>query len=87
LSIGEITFNYNKFKENWLKEYIIECLKLEGISCIKNYISSKDAYLRITNRRNYLIFWKIGLFDRCKRKKDMFLEVLKERGPTFLFNS
>jgi hypothetical protein len=73
--ISEITFCYNYKTEGWLKDYIVRCLKLEGIDQI-NLNSPGD--IRVTNWRNYLKFWQMELLDRCKRKKKKFVEVVRQ---------
>ncbi len=72
--ISEVTFCYDANKETWLRDYIIDCLKLEDVT----KFHSIPGYIRITGWENYIKFWKIGLLDRCSRKKNKFLKVIKQ---------
>lgn len=53
-----------------------KALSLEGISFEQSYKKSTIVTV-ISNWRNYLKCWQIGLFDRCERKKKSFLEVAR----------
>lgn len=73
--ISEISFCYDMKKEVWLRDYIIDCLKLEGIN---KFSLSKDGDIRITNWKNYVKFWEMKLFDRCLRKGKRFLNIVRQ---------
>lgn len=94
--ISEITFNYNPINEMWLRDYLLECLKLEKVKNIAVREYGTTAYLSISNWGNYLKLWSMKLFDRSERKKNKFLEVvanmkvyvdLKDTFRKNLFNS
>jgi len=76
--ISEISFCYDGKKEIWLRDFIIDCLRLEGI---KNFNITEDGtrgLIRITNWNNYVKFWSIRILDRCLRKKNKFLNVIRQ---------
>lgn len=78
LNLVQINFNYNPKTEIWLRNYILKCLNLEEIENI-NYIENEtEGYITVYNWKNYLKFWKIKLFDRNKRKKSKFLNIIKD---------
>jgi hypothetical protein len=80
--VSEITFCYNYKKEQWLRDYIIECLKMEGIE----NSNSTSGYIRVTCWENYLKFWNMKLFDLCIRKKNKFLKVVNQMLVYFDLN-
>lgn len=73
--ISEITFCYNYPKELWLRNYLVECLKKEGITKINE---NRKGFIRITGWNNYFKLWKMGIFNCCKRKKEKFLSTIKQ---------
>lgn len=73
--ISEMTFCYNYKNEQWLREYLIKCLKLESITKINE---NREGFIRITGWDNYFKLWKIRIFDCCKRKKNKFLSTIKQ---------
>lgn len=82
--VSEVSFCYDMKKEVWLRDYIIECLKLEGIN---KFSFSNDGDIRITNWKNYIKFWEMNLFDRCERKKNKFISVIMQMFIYFDLNS
>lgn len=77
--ISEISFCFDAKKELWLRDYIIECLKLEGIKRF-NLI---PGYIRITGWDNYIKFWSMSLFDLCERKGNKFSNVVRQSHVHF----
>jgi hypothetical protein len=73
--ISEITFCFNYKKELWLKNYLIDCLKLEGINKIN---TNRPGFIRITGWNNYFKLWKMKIFDCCQRKKNKFLLTIRQ---------
>jgi plasmid maintenance system antidote protein VapI len=73
--ISEITFCFNYKKELWLKNYLISCLKLEGMSKIN---TNRPGFIRITGWDNYFKLWQMRIFDCCQRKKNKFLFTLRQ---------
>ncbi len=45
-----------------------------------------DCVLRVTLWRDFVKLWKIRLFDRCLRKKSLFLDVIKSFNFYFELN-
>lgn len=78
--ISEITFCFNYKKEQWLKDYLKECLRLEGI---KNINENREGFIRTTSWNNYIKFWEMRLLDRCERKKEKFIRVIKQMSVRF----
>ena len=80
--ISEMTFCYNYKTEKWLRDYIIECLKIEGIK----HFNLIQGYIRITGWENYLRFWEMRLLDLCARKKNRFLRTINQMFLYFKLN-
>lgn len=73
--IVSVGFAYNPKKEVWLRDFCLECLKLEGInSKINIRHEQNNGQIIITNWENYYKLWKMSLFNGCERKKRKFLE-------------
>jgi len=62
--IVNVDFNYNPAKEKWLRDFLMDCLELEGLKDISYKEYFHKAYVQIANWYNYHILWKIRLFDR-----------------------
>lgn len=78
-SVSSISFSYNKIKENWLRDFCMGCLKLEGIN--SRYEESKiklGGKIVICNWCNFKKMWEIGIFDRCERKKKLFVSLVRK---------
>jgi len=73
-----VTFSYNPLNERWLRDFLIECLKMEGLRNIDYKEYWHKCYVQVANWYNYLILWKIRLFDRCERKKNKFLKAVRD---------
>ena len=73
--INAITFSLSK-KEEDIVDLIQRSLSKEGIACRKVCRKSTIETV-ISNWNNYLKCWNIGLFDRCERKKEKFLSVVR----------
>ncbi len=80
--VSEVTFCYDAKKEVWLRDFIIECLELEGI----NRYNQIPGYIRITGWDNYIKFWNMRLFDLCERKKNKLLGIIKQSNVHFRIN-
>ncbi len=77
--LAHVGFAYNPKKEEWLRDFCIECLNLEGItSKIRIRQHEHGGWIIITNWENYYRLWKLGVFDGCERKKEKFLKILNE---------
>ncbi|MBU3896703.1 MAG: hypothetical protein KJ697_02095 [Nanoarchaeota archaeon] len=77
--LNYIGFAYNPLKEHSLRNYCIECLNLENIESKYKERTGNRAEIIITKWSNYSKLWKVGLFDRCDRKKNIFDEILYTR--------
>ncbi len=77
--IQYVIFAYHKTKEIWLRDYIINLLKLSGINYIKiRELQDKEtAYIRISFWKNFEKIWKMNLFSRSIRKTNTFMNSLK----------
>ncbi len=73
--INQIEFTLS-IKEIELFDLLLKALTLEEIR-FKVIRNAEHNYVQavIQNWQNYLKCWKIGLFDRCERKKKAFLDV------------
>lgn len=78
--IEGIGFYYDIRKEQWLKNYILDCLELEGFINLKIFENKEnnEGLIKITNWSNYVKCWEIKLFDRCLRKKKTFSDILSK---------
>lgn len=79
IQINYLNFAYHKTNEIWLRDFIIGCLKAEGIDCIKIKESKnkQTACIRVGLWKNFVTCWKINLFERCMRKKELFLHIIR----------
>jgi len=75
--LSSISFSYNSQKEKWLRNFCIDCLKNEGISTTCSDVDNKGKIV-ICNWNNYQTLWNIDLFDRCNRKKNSFIKLIKK---------
>lgn len=77
--ISHIIFAYHKTKEIWLRDFIIECMSLEGISkfTVRRLKGKETACIRITLWEYIVKFWEMNLFDLCQRKKNVFLNAIE----------
>ena len=76
--ITQITFSI-ALKEEYLRKLICKALKLEKIiyKIDKNH-KDNSLNIRISNWKHYFIFWKIKIFEICKRKKRSFEKITKK---------
>ncbi|MDI6806451.1 MAG: hypothetical protein QMD14_01390 [Candidatus Aenigmarchaeota archaeon] len=73
-----VTFSFNLKTENFYRNYVKECLELEGINRIKIKKDNRNReYLQVTGWDNYIKLWKMNLFSLLCRKKKLFDVVLK----------
>lgn len=79
IQINYLTFAYHKTNEVWLRDFIIEYLKAEGIDCIKIKESknTQTACIRVGLWKNFVVCSEISLFERCIRKKELFLNIVR----------
>ncbi len=76
--MSSISYSYHAGKEDWIRDFCIECLRKENIKAhYKNY-RKNDGKIIITNWSNYQKLWCIKVFDRCQRKKDLFIQLAKK---------
>ncbi|MBI4232621.1 hypothetical protein HY605_05290 [Candidatus Peregrinibacteria bacterium] len=76
--LGNVSFTLSIFEKS-LAETLGKALYIEEISFRENIrMDNNSREIIITNWQNYLKCWKIGLFDRCTRKKQVFLSVAKK---------
>jgi hypothetical protein len=83
--ISHINFAYHKSKETWLRDFIVKCLRAEGIKDIKLKLSKnkQTASIRVCKWKNFILCWKMKLFERCERKKKIFMRIVKKM-PIYL---
>ncbi|MBI2139969.1 hypothetical protein HYU14_03525 [Candidatus Woesearchaeota archaeon] len=74
--IGQITFSLAPHERDYL-QLLHAALVFERIQ-FRVYNRGNCLETIITNWKNYLKLWQIGLFDRCKRKKNTFLSLAKD---------
>lgn len=74
--IASITFTLSK-KEQDIVDLIRKVLILEDILFTSSYRKSTIETV-ISNWKNYFKCWNIGLFDRCSRKKEKFLSIVRD---------
>ena len=75
--MSSISFSYNAQKEGWLRNFCIDCLREESIDSNYKDEGSKGKII-ICNWSNYQKLWNIIVFERCKRKKDLFESLVKK---------
>ena len=74
--LANVGFAYNPKTEEWLRDFCIECLKLEGVvSKINIRHEAHGGYIIIHKWENYYKMWKLGIFDGCKRKRERFMKI------------
>jgi hypothetical protein len=88
IQVSYVTFAYHKSNEVWLRDFIVDCLKREGINCIKikETKNKQTACIRVGRWENFIIFWKMRLFDRCLRKKELFFNTIRNSNFYLVLN-
>lgn len=74
-----IGFSYNASKEGTLRDFCIDCLKLEGI-IVRYKEKDNDGLVYINCWENYYKLWLIKMFDGCERKKIKFEKIISTRN-------
>ncbi|MFQ6009601.1 MAG: hypothetical protein ACE5J7_00565 [Candidatus Aenigmatarchaeota archaeon] len=77
--IEYIGFSYNPLGEGWLRNFCIDCLRIEGIKAKYKERDGNRAEIIINKWKNYSKLWEIRIFDRCERKKQKFTKILNSR--------
>ena len=73
-----MSFSYSPKKEIWLRNFCRSCLLNENVNSKYKESRIKDeGKIIISNWKNYIKFFEMNIFDRCIRKKDVFLKLLK----------
>ncbi|MBN2421557.1 hypothetical protein JXB27_04735 [Candidatus Woesearchaeota archaeon] len=73
-----VGYHFSYTKEEALASLVQKLLSFEGITSRLALRKDKgERYLQITSWKNYNKCFKAGIFDICKRKRDMFLEKLQ----------
>lgn len=76
--ICSMSFSYSPKKEIWLRNFCRSCLLNENVNSKYKESRIKDeGKIIISNWKNYIKFFEMNIFDRCIRKKDVFLKLLK----------
>lgn len=76
--ISSISYSYHAGKEDWIRDFCIECLKNENVKSHFTNYKKNDGKIIITNWSNYQKLWDIRVFDRCQRKRDLFIRLAKK---------